>query len=402
MKTPRITILNRLFWPKRFGGLERVLWRYANAIADSGADVHVITESIDGVPNREVAREGLTVQRHDPPDFGRLWRFAELVQVRWWKHAVQEAKDSDIIWANEPTAAVAAIRAGLADRLLYRPVFCFAGMHNVARNTPDMAHLARTRLSRIMDRFAYKHAGLVIDESHNLRRQHIQYYGRRRNTLVIPNPADAPHLSGSTHEWYGLSPKHFVIGFVGRPGDPAKDLPFFINALTSQPLPDHVRLLMVGGGDHFNQAQQWINDAGLGPRTIWTGDIEDPSPAFAAMHALVLPSRFETFGNVIAEAHAHGLPALARDADFASNPPIYTASSELIDHGDTGFVVDPHNPLDLGGKLVMLANNPRFAADMGQEAKARSTSYTWADAAERYLQALGLQIPSAAPTRIAA
>ena len=62
--TPRITILNRLFWPKRFGGLERVLWRYANALADSGVHVHVVSESVDGSPDEEQARGGLTVRRH--------------------------------------------------------------------------------------------------------------------------------------------------------------------------------------------------------------------------------------------------------------------------------------------------------------------------------------------------
>ena len=121
---PRITILNRLFYPRRFGGLERVLWQYANALADAGVQVHVITESVEGSPDQETIHDGLTVQRHTPVDFGRLWRVGELVQVRWWRKALAQSPQSDIVWANEPTAATAAIRSGLSDRLLYRPVFC--------------------------------------------------------------------------------------------------------------------------------------------------------------------------------------------------------------------------------------------------------------------------------------
>lgn len=399
---PRITIMNRLFWPQRFGGLERVLWQFANSLVDLGVHVHVISEQHDDAPAYEEAREGLTVQRHQPVDMGRLWRVGELVQVRWWKQALAQAPASDIIWANEPTAATAAIRSGLADQLLYRPVFCYDGMTHVARTIPEMAPLARTYLARKLDRYAYKRAGIVIDESHNLLQQHQHYYGPRPNTLVIPNPAQMPEPTTCLRQRFGLNDKHFVVGFVGRPGDPCKDLPFLIDAFKAQAIPDHARLLIVGGGASLGQAQQWIKEAGLAPHTIWTGDLEDPSPAYAAMNALVLPSRFETFGNVIVEAHAHGLPALARAADFTSTPPVYTASGELIDNGVTGYVVDPHDPAELGAKLLLMAANPAMAKEMGRVARQRAASYTWADVCDRYLQALGLEPAQAhAPRRAA-
>ena len=398
----RITILNRLFWPRRFGGLERVLWQYANALADAGTHVHVVSEAVEGSPDRQTAREGLTVQRHAPVEFGRLWRVGEWLQVRWWQRALASAPPSDIVWANEPTAAVAAIRSGLASKLLYRPVFCYEGLTHVARTVPEMAPLGRSLLARRLDRYAYKHAAIVIQESHNLRQQHTRYYGRRPNTLVVPNPAQAVLTSDSPRERFGLSAKHFVIGFVGRPGDPCKDLPFLIRALKQQAMPEHTRLLIVGGGDGLDRARQWVWQAGLAAHTLWTGDLADPAPAFNVMNALVLPSRFETFGNVIVEAHAHGLPALGRAADFTASPPVFTASDELIDNGVTGFVVDPHDPGELGAKLLLLASNPKFAAEMGRVARVRSASYTWDDAADRYLQALGLETPQTLPARIAA
>lgn len=400
--TPRITILNRLFWPRRFGGLERVLWQYANALADRGVHIHVVTEAVEGSPDREQPRESLTIQRHAPVDFGRLWRVGELVQARWWQNALKQAPPSDIIWANEPTAATAAVWSGQSTQLLYRPVFCYDAMTAVARAVPEMLPLKRSMLARKLDRYAYRHAEWVIDESHNLRQQHNFHYGRRRRNVVIPNPGQMPEPGPCQRERFGLSQQHFVIGFVGRPGDPCKDLPFLINALKQHAMPEHVRLLIVGGGDGLDRAQQWINEAGLGAHTLWTGDLADPSPAYHAMDALVLPSRFETFGNVIVEAHAHGLPALARGCDFSSQPPIFTASDELIDNGVTGFVVDPHDPGELGAKLLLMAMNPGLAVGMGQAAQDRAASYTWEDAADRYLQALGLDALQELPIRLAA
>ncbi|MEM6507489.1 MAG: glycosyltransferase family 4 protein [Planctomycetota bacterium] len=401
-QTPRITIMNRLFWPQRFGGLERVLWQFANGLADRGVHAHVISEQPGNAPAFEGARERLTVQRHQPVEMGRLWRVGELLQVRWWKQALAKAPPSDIIWANEPTAATAVIRAGLADRLLYRPVFCYDGLTHAARTIPEMAPLGRTYLARRLDRYAYQHAAAVIDESHNLLQQHQHYYGPRSNTLVIPNPASLPAPTQCLRQRFGLTDQHFIIGFVGRPGDPCKDLPFLIDALSSQAMPDHARLLIVGGGDGLSKAQQWVKDAGLAPHTIWTGDLEDPTPAYAAMNALVLPSRFETFGNVIVEAHAHGLPALARAADFTSTPPVYTASGELIDNGVTGYVVDPHDPAELGAKLLLMAMNRDIAEEMGCVARLRAASYTWADCIDRYLQAMGMEVGQTTPIRQAA
>jgi len=399
---PRITIMNRLFWPQRFGGLERVLWQFANTLADAGVHIHVISEQHDDAPASQEARDNLTVQRHRPVEMGRLWRIGELVQARWWQRAIQQAPPSDLYWANEPTAATAVIRRGDAHKLLYRPVFCYDGLTHVARTIPEMTPLSRTYLARKLDRYAYKHAATVIDESHNLLQQHQHFYGRRPNTLVIPNPAQIAEPTTGLRQRFGLTPEHFVIGFVGRPGDPCKDLPFLIDAFKSQAMPDHARLLIVGGGAQLGQAQQWIKDAGLAPHTIWTGDLADPSPAFAAMNTLVLPSRFETFGNVIVEAHAHGLPALARAADFSSTPPVYTASDELIDNGITGYVVDPHDPAELGAKLLLMATNPAIARDMGRVAKQRAASYTWPDVVDRYLQAVGLQSCVSASARRAA
>lgn len=400
--TPQITILNRLFWPKLFGGLERVLWNTANTFADKCISIQAQCETAEGLPNHQVVRDGLTIQRHEPLQLGRLWRVAELMQVRWWKQIIAQAPPSDWYWASEPTAAVAVIRSGLAHKLFYRPVFCYDGLTHVARTIPEMAPLHRSFLARKLDRYAYKHAHVVIQQSQNIRNQHERWYDPRPNAIVIPNATGGVETPSHTRERFGLSPKHFVIGFVGRPGDPCKDLPFLINALKAQSLPDHTRLLIVGGGGQLDQAQRWIKDAGLSHHTIWTGDLKDTAPAYAAMDTLVLPSRFETFGNVIAEAHAHGRPALGRAADFTSTPPVFTACGELIDNGVTGYVVDAHDPAELGAKLLHMATNPAIGLEMGRIAQRRAAQYTWTDVADRYLQAMGIIAGQRASTRLAA
>ena len=237
----QITILNRLFWPKLFGGLERVLWNVSNAMADASVQVQVQCGIAEGVPDQQTVRRGLTIQRHEPVQVDRLWRIGELVQVSWWKKIIAQAPPSDWYWASEPTAAAAVIRSGLAHKLFYRPVFCYDGLTHVARTIPEMAPLGRSFLARKLDRYAYKHAAIVIQQSNNIRNQHTHWYGSRPNALVVPNATAIPQPTTCLRERFGLNPNHFVIGFVGRPGDPCKDLPFLIRALKAQALPDHAR-----------------------------------------------------------------------------------------------------------------------------------------------------------------
>ena len=386
-----ITVMNRLFWPLRFGGLEHVLWQLTNALADAGVHVQVLSERHAGAPADEYARDNLRVLRTPPVDFGRLWRVGELVQVRWWMRALASAPRTGWLWANEPTAAAAAIFAGRGHELIYRPVFCYAAMHQVAHAYPEMAGFKRRKLARLLDKLAYRRAHLVLDESRNLQRQQERWYGRRANLQVIHNATTPPRPEPSIcpRERFGLAPGHFVIGFVGRPGDPCKDLPFLLSALARRPLPAHARLLIVGGGDGLDTAQRWVRDAGLAAHTLWTGNLADPSPAYRAMDALVLPSRFETFGNVIVEAHAHGVPALGRRESVDPRRPIYTACGELIEHERTGYTVAPHDPADLADKLYRLIVSPGHAKLMGAEAQRRQQAYAWSAVVSRYLDAMG-------------
>ncbi|MFI4860480.1 MAG: glycosyltransferase family 4 protein [Phycisphaerales bacterium JB063] len=394
---PTLTIMSRLFWPRRFGGLEHVLWQLSNAFVDCGAELTVLAEHAEGTPDLQDARPDLHIQRFAPVDVGRLWRVGELVQVRWWMKALRNAPSTGWLWANEPTAAVAAIRAGRAKDLIYRPVFCYDALNHVSQTYPEMRGLRRSRLARWLDRYAYRHAAHIIDESDNLRGQHIRHYGDRDRLHVVRNGVAPAGESSTSNERFGMNGDEFIIGFVGRPGDPCKDLPFLLRALEQNTFPDHARLLIVGGGDGLDDARQWVRQAGWESRTVWTGALADPAPGYRAMDVMVLPSRFETFGNVILEAQSHGVPTIARRRDANAVAPIYTASEELIEQGKTGFTVDPHDPADLAHALHSLIANPDHARNMGARAATRMSQNTWHDTARAYLEILGYHIRKCTP-----
>jgi glycosyltransferase involved in cell wall biosynthesis len=76
---------------------------------------------------------------------------------------------------------------------------------------------------------------------------------------------------------------------------------------------------------------------------------------------LVLPTlTYETFGRVLIEAYAHGVPVLASRLG---------APLEIVDEHRTGLLFDPHDPRDLADKLAQLATHADQSAAMRRPAR---------------------------------
>ena len=84
---------------------------------------------------------------------------------------------------------------------------------------------------------------------------------------------------------------------------------------------------------------------------------------------LVFPSEcYESFGYTIIESYACGVPVVASDSGGAR---------ELVQEGQTGFLFEPGNPLDLQEKILQLVANRQRLLKMKEHALERAkTLYT--------------------------
>jgi glycosyltransferase involved in cell wall biosynthesis len=98
-------------------------------------------------------------------------------------------------------------------------------------------------------------------------------------------------------------------------------------------------------------------------------------PAFlAASDAVVLPSVREQFGQVLVEGMACGLPAIAVDA---------WGPADVVDHGETGWLVEPDDPVSLANALVHAVNCPTERRRRGaRAAEVARERYSWPALAE--------------------
>jgi glycosyltransferase involved in cell wall biosynthesis len=96
------------------------------------------------------------------------------------------------------------------------------------------------------------------------------------------------------------------------------------------------------------------------PRWIAVGQTQEPERYLQAADVLCLPSKRESFGMVIIEAAAVGIPAIASD--------IYGITDSVV-RDETGILVRPQDPTELGTAMFALATSPERRSQLGEQAR---------------------------------
>ena len=156
----------------------------------------------------------------------------------------------------------------------------------------------------------------------------------------------------------------FVVGCVGRIKLVRKGQEVLIQAadlLEKRGL--HAKYLIVGAPfpgneSHLADLQRLAQERGLSDRVIFTGEMKDPRPAYAAMDVFVLPSaQPEPFGGVVMEAMAMGVPVIATHIG---------GSTDQVAEGVTGFLVPPSDPSALADRIEQVMRDPDLRFRLGQ------------------------------------
>jgi glycosyltransferase involved in cell wall biosynthesis len=94
---------------------------------------------------------------------------------------------------------------------------------------------------------------------------------------------------------------------------------------------------------------------------------------------LILPSRFDSFGMVVPEAMACGLPVIVSDM---------VGAKELVADGRNGFIVPAENISALVTRMRWMIHNRRFSREMSLEARAAAEQASWACYRRRFVAAV--------------
>jgi glycosyltransferase involved in cell wall biosynthesis len=135
-----------------------------------------------------------------------------------------------------------------------------------------------------------------------------------------------------------------------------------IHIFAERGLPHHV--LVIGEGP----ARPWFEQQV--PQAVFTGQLtgDELAHALASADVFLNPSLTEAFGNVTLEAMACGLPVIAAEA---------TGSTNLVQHGVTGMLVDGTDPDEFADALEAYARDPKLRREHGEAGLAIAQTMDW-------------------------
>jgi phosphatidylinositol alpha-1,6-mannosyltransferase len=128
----------------------------------------------------------------------------------------------------------------------------------------------------------------------------------------------------------------------------------------------NAELCMVGDGTDRLRLEDKAAQAGLIGPVTFTGRVDDRTldRLYRQCTFFVMPSRDEGFGLVFVEAMRAGKACIGG----------HGAAAEIIQHGTTGFVVDPRNGDDVAAAVLRLLDEPGTCRAMGAAGRARYLS----------------------------
>lgn len=125
----------------------------------------------------------------------------------------------------------------------------------------------------------------------------------------------------------------------------------------------NVRLTLVGDGPTRSSCEQLARDLDIADRVTFAGALHDVVPHLDAADIFVHLPAFETFGIVLAEAMARGLPILA--AGLGGIP-------EVVENGQSGLLIPRDDTLGILDAADRLVCDPTLRATMGERGRDRS------------------------------
>ncbi len=222
----------------------------------------------------------------------------------------------------------------------------------------------------------YSQMDIVYVNSEHYRRCWIERGIPAEKLKILPRGLDTSlfnpdRRTEAVREQFGARDGEPVLLYVGRISK-EKDLDILAAAYRKlREKHPTARLVFVGDGPYLKELRDTLPDA------IFTGYLSggDLARAFASADIFVFPSTTDTFGNVVLEAMASGLPAIVSDTG---------GPRELVKNGVTGYVTRSHDVESFATATGRLLADPVLREAMRVNARAAVQARDWSEAFAKF------------------
>lgn len=338
---------------RAFGGLEMTTLRLASQFVARGAKVHVVVP--EGSPmHQECIVRGLPHTVLEPAiKYGDLRASFRLGSV-FRRHQL------DVVFVlrshDMHLAALAALRVpGIR-------LFFYQQMQSGIDKKDRFHDLVFSRFSGWLTLTSIMRDEVLRWTNMPPERVHVAYLGRDAGSF---RPSKA--LSMAARRALNLPAKGFVAGVLGRL-DRQKGQMEFLEAIAAirSKVPNGT-FLIAGDETKDDPGMREIllaraRELGVADRVRFLPPTDDVPSFLAALDVFLMPSYSETYGLVLIEAMAMGLPVISTNSGGVP---------ELVRNGVDGLIVEPKNVAQLAEAIVMLARQPALRRRMGASGRKR-------------------------------
>jgi glycosyltransferase involved in cell wall biosynthesis len=324
------------------GGAERVMITLANHLAAGGRAVTLLTFAPPGTRPYYPVDSRVTLRELDVVASER--RVRSLQQMLWRIFMLRRALraiEPDLVISFLAKINIITILAtrGLGVRLVV------SERNNPERQTMNPVwQWLRHRLYGVADCVVTPSQGVL-----NVLPAAVRARGR-----VIPNPVDLRPAATRRADSRTL----IAVGRLDHQKGFDLLLPAFARIAGNHP---DWRLVIWGEGPHRRRLEALCEQLGLTDRVRLPGLTERPGQWVDDAALFVLSSRYESFGNVITEAMAAGLPMVVTDCPWGPG--------EIVQHGVDGWLVPPDDVAALAEGLDLLMGDDALRARLAEAAR---------------------------------
>lgn len=292
------------------GGAERLWSCLASAFAHKGHDV-VFAVDFEAAENRSNLSPDIPLHVLGTNHLLATRRLATLIARERPDVALSAVAGSNL------KLAIAAVWSGAAPALV-------SSYHGFDEGRTGWMSYLTYKLLPLLSRRVTR----IIAVSDELKSHLVARWGAdAAKTVVLPNPVFYPD-DASAPAREDLAGREEIVLAAGRLA-PEKDYVTLIRAFARMERP-RARLVILGKGPELDRLEKEVARFGLEDRVLMPGYVAEPWDYYRKAKCFAVSSQTESFGNVVVEALAYGLPVVAT----ACSGPM-----EILSKGAFGTVV---------------------------------------------------------------
>ncbi|WP_085508675.1 N-acetyl-alpha-D-glucosaminyl L-malate synthase BshA [Thalassobacillus devorans] len=324
------------------GGSGVIATELGKLLAEEGHEIHFITSQVPFRLNRiysnifyhEVEVTNYPVFSHPPYDLALANKMAEVIN----------REKLDILHVHY--AMPHAICAILAKQMANHEVKIITTLHGT-----DITVLGIDSSMKNIIKFGIEQSDRVTTVSKSLAEQTKEMLSITREMDVLYNFVDEReyfrHSDRNLKEQYHIDQEEKVIIHISnfRKVKRVADVVHAFHQIAAE-IPS--KLLLVGDGPEFSNTYQLVQDLGLQDHVLFLGKQENVSELLSISDLKLLLSEKESFGLVLLEAMACGVPCIGTNTG---------GIPEVILHGETGYITDIGDIEDISKKSIEILAN---------------------------------------------